>query len=237
MRIVGQTNILDIWMQTIYMVRQWANIYLIVDLNGSVKMKLINSNCLFLSCPYAFQSKSTLYSCLRSMWLQLDANAQSVWLNGWVFVYELNGCGFDSICSHIGKFCLNLPSEDSSDGYILEVGLKYSNELHELHDYYPLTPGKFEINHNILSKHCSNIANKYGTIIGRVNRLFPNLGNKSKIIFHYRNLQLYLLVGMKLVIVHRILKFKQSHWLKRYIDFNTDKRKILPIVSKKTYLN
>ena len=154
-----------------------------------------------------------------------------------MFIYELSGCVFESSCSHIDKFCLNLPSEDSSDGYILDVGLKYSNELHELHDLYPLTSGKFEINHNILSKHCSNIANNYGIIIGRVNKLFPNLGNKSKNIFHYRNLQLYLSMGMKLVSVHRILKFKQSDWLKRYIDFNIDKRKILPIVSKKTYLN
>ena len=30
---------------------------------------------------------------------------------------------------------------------------------------------------------------------------------------------------MKLVSVHRILKFKQSDLLKKCIDFNTDKRK------------
>ena len=31
-----------------------------------------------------------------------------VWLNGWVFVYELSGCGFESSCSHLNfKFCVS----------------------------------------------------------------------------------------------------------------------------------
>ena len=77
----------------------------------------------------------------------------------------------------------------------------------------------------MLSNSCSNIANKYGIKTCDVHRLVPNLRNKSKYCLYYRNLQLYLLLGKKLVSLHRVLKFKQYHWLKKYIDFNTDKRK------------
>ena len=73
--------------------------------------------------------------------------------------------------------------------------------------------------------YCSSIANKYNIKIGSVNKTVPNLGNKSKYVLYYRNLQLYLSIGMKLIKVHKMLKFKQSDWLKKYTDFNTDKRK------------
>ena len=118
----------------------------------------------------------------------------------------------------ISDFCLNSGSENSSIGYILEVDLEYPSELHDLHNGYPLAPEKLEINQNMLSKYFFNIANKYGIKIGGVNKLVPDLGNKSKYVVHYRNLQLYLSLGMKLTKVHRILKFEQSDWLKKYID-------------------
>ena len=127
--------------------------------------------------------------------------------------------------NEINRFDVNSIEENSSIGYILEDDLKHPSELHDLHNDFPLAPEKLEISQNMLSRYCFSIADQYGIKIGGVNKLVPNLGNKSKYVVHYINLQLYLSLGMKLTKVHKILKFKQSDWLKKYIDFNTDKRK------------
>ena len=66
----------------------------------------------------------------------------------------------------------------------------------------------------MLSNYFSDIANKYGIKIGGVNKLVPNLSNRSKYVFHYRTLQMFWSLRMILVKVHRILKFKQPDWLK-----------------------
>ena len=75
----------------------------------------------------------------------------------------------------------------------------------------------------MLSKYCSDIANKYGIKVGGVKKSISNLRDKVKYVVHYKNLQYYLSLGMKLTKIHRILKFKQSNWLKEYVESNTKK--------------
>ena len=108
-------------------------------------------------------------------------------------------------------------------GYILKVDLKYPDELHELHNDYPLATEKLTVTNDMLSKYCKSIADKYEINVGDVKKLIPNLGNKIKYVVHYRNLQLYLSLGTKLTKIQKVLQFKQSNWMKKYIDFNTKK--------------
>ena len=89
-------------------------------------------------------------------------------------------------------------NKKSDVGYILEVDLKYRNELHELHNDYPLAPEKLAVINDILSNCCKSIADKYEINVGGVKKLILNLGNKTKYAVHYKNLLLYLSLGMKL---------------------------------------
>ena len=57
---------------------------------------------------------------------------------------------------NLDKFDIMLISEcscidKSPIGYILEVYLEYPDELHELHNDFPLAPEKFAVSNNMLS--------------------------------------------------------------------------------------
>ena len=94
--------------------------------------------------------------------------------------------------------------KDEDVGYVLEVDLEYPEELHDLHNDYPLAPEVIKI--------------------GKVNKLTPNFNDKIKYVLHHKNLKQYLSLGLKLTKIHRVIEFKQSKWLASYIALNTELR-------------
>ena len=154
--------------------------------------------------------------------MYLDANN----LYGWAMSKYLPTGRFRWMTQkEIDKTNLAKYEEDSKKGLILEVDLEYPEELHNLHNDYPLAPEKVKVTEDMLSDDCKKIAKQYGISTGLVHKLIPTLGRKEKYVLHYRNLQLYTDLGLKITKVHRVLEFNQSPWLKQYTDFNTDKRK------------
>ena len=116
-------------------------------------------------------------------------------------------------------------SKDSDHGYILEVDLEYSPSLHASHNDYPLAPEKLTVSQEMMSPYQTDLVHQLNSSGLEAEKLVPNLMNKTRYVVHYRNLQLYLSLGMKLTKVHKILKFSQCPWMALYITKNTELRK------------
>ena len=111
-------------------------------------------------------------------------------------------------------------------GYILEVDLEYPTHLHRKHNDFPLAPDNVIITNNDLSpfakthQFLNEGLNKYSA-----SKLTSSFFPRKNYVVHLKTLQLYLKHGMKLTKVHRAIEFKQSNFLKKYIDLCTEKRK------------
>lgn len=79
--------------------------------------------------------------------------------------------------------------------------------MHDKHNEYPFLCEKKKVSG---SKH---------------EKLILDLNGKEKYVLHYLTLKNAVLNGLKLLKVHKILRFKQSKWLQPYIDLNNEKRK------------
>ena len=88
-------------------------------------------------------------------------------LYGWAMSECLPYGGFEWL-KNVDGFNVNSIIEKSEIGYFLEVDLKYSNELHELHYDYPLAREKLAVSSDMLSKYCKKIADKYEIKVGDI---------------------------------------------------------------------
>ena len=132
----------------------------------------------------------------------LDANN----LYGWAMSQPLPTGGFKWIkCGNVNpKSLVNKFAAEKNHGYLLEVDVSYPKELHDLHNDIPFMCTKMKVN--------------------GIEKLISNLYYKRKYIIHIRALKQALDHRLILEKIHRCIKFKQSPWMKEYIDFNTKLR-------------
>ena len=95
-------------------------------------------------------------------------------------------------------------ANQSDCGYLLEVDVAYPRELNDYHNDLTFMCGRMKIN--------------------GVEKLVPNLYYKRKYVIHIRALKQAIDHGLVLERIHRAIEFKQSAWMREYIDFNTKLR-------------
>ena len=115
---------------------------------------------------------------------------------------------------------LNTP-DDSDIGYFVGVDLKYSDNIKEKTRNFPFAPVNKKINPDTFSNYMKEI--KPDTYI-QTKKLICDWSDKKNYLVHYRMLKFYLRHGMIAHKVHNIISFRQSRWLEKYINFNTQKR-------------
>ena len=115
---------------------------------------------------------------------------------------------------------LNTPN-DSDIGYFLEVDLEYPHNIRQKTKYFPFARENKTISKDDFGPYMKSIMPK--NYVSH-KKLICDWTDKKSYSIHYRILKFYIRHGMKIDKVHNVISFKQSKWLEKYIDFNTQKR-------------
>ena len=108
----------------------------------------------------------------------------------------------------------------------MKVDLEYPEELHDEHNDYPLAPERKIVKDSLLSPYCKELQTKLTIGSDKVEKLVPNLLDKKGYVADIRNIEYYIVKGLKVTKVHKVITFHQEAWLAPYINFNTAKRAV-----------
>ena len=135
---------------------------------------------------------------------------------------ELNG-----FCDKTLQEIINHKADDAI-GYFVECDIEIPVELHEKFKQLPLCPISRGVKFDELSTYQQSllkIDNNTTKHNEKTKKLILDFHKKEKYLVHYRYLQFVVKMGYIVTKIHRCVEFKQSQWLKPYIDSNTNYRK------------
>ena len=116
-------------------------------------------------------------------------------------------------------------SFESEIGYAFEVTLSYPEELHILHNSYPLAAEHIEIKPADLSQYAKQCLEEIKLNYRGSKKLGATFRKRERYVCHGMNLKLYLELGLKLEKIHSAVKFAQGDYMKNFVDQMAEKRR------------
>ena len=107
-------------------------------------------------------------------------------------------------------------------GCIVECDLSYPDTCKFKTMKYPLAPEKRVIKEEELSQYQKDLLNLKP--LGTTEKLLLTMNDKKKYVVHHKILKEYIRLGLEVTKVYRVISFKESAWLQKYITFNTNER-------------
>ena len=114
---------------------------------------------------------------------------------------------------------------NEDNGMVFKVDLEYDPLTKFKLRKFPPMPLSRKINEEEISDYSRDFLKQNNNQLGNVNKLILDLHDKKKYIVHYDILKYYISLGIKVTKIHSVISFNHKAWLKKYIDFNTSKRK------------
>ena len=156
---------------------------------------------------------------MKTSWLlYLDANN----LYGWAMSQLLPIDGFEWV--DLDSFDWQTRNWSGKYGAFLEVDLEYPEELHDAHNDFPLAPESLLVRKSMLSQWTHDRFDSVQKSCIDTTKLVPHFYPRERYVVHAELLQFYVRHGMIVKKIHRAVSFRQSAWLKPWVDLNTKLR-------------
>eukprot|EP01051_Picozoa_sp_SAG22_P001042 SAG22_NODE_36_length_27184_cov_65.870076_9_plen_277_part_00 len=138
----------------------------------------------------------------KSFITYLDANN----LYGWAMIQKLPQSDF-KWCDEKDIDKLISQYKDGDQGCFVKVDLEYPEHLHDLHNDYPLAPGRKLVTQDMLSPYALDTQAKLNIGKDTCEKLVPTLSNKYGYVADIRNIAYYIEKGLKVTKVHQAITF------------------------------
>ena len=158
--------------------------------------------------------------------INADANSLYPWgLSGMLPVRGFEWVSPEELQSFTPEYIMGL-GENDEVGYFIEVDLHFDERDHDRFNAFPPAPQRRVVDECEMSPYQKELRRKLNMTNASLKtpKLIADLTDRKFYVLHYCELKKYLELGVKLVKVHKAVKFEQKRWMYDFVELCTQKR-------------